>query len=128
MLIVVDNRSRIWVVCLRAKICKITQIKEPRSPICLFLFGSCFLNEKWLFETLKEDVNHLQIVSGQEYIDLMRGWKRITRTHMTPLAKNNLAAPDIRLGDRGSLRGLCTLKWSRNTFLLLLSTKMDKFS
>ena len=23
---------------------------------------------------------------------------------MTPLAKNNLAAPDIRLGDRGSLR------------------------
>ena len=33
----------------------------------------------------------------------MRGWKRITRTHMTPLAKNNLAAPDIRLGDRGSL-------------------------
>ena len=45
-------------------------VKEPRSPICLFLFGSCFLNEKWLFETLKEDVNHLQIVSGQaEYID-----------------------------------------------------------
>ena len=27
------------------------------------------LDEKWLFETLKEDVNHLQIVSGQEYID-----------------------------------------------------------
>ena len=49
------------------------RVKEPRSPICLFLFGSCFLNEKWLFETLKEDVNHLQIVSGQEYIDLMRG-------------------------------------------------------
>ena len=40
-------------------------LKEPRSPICLFLFGSCFLNEKWLFE----DVNHLKIVSGQEYID-----------------------------------------------------------
>ena len=33
----------------------------------------------------------------------MRGWKRITRTHMTPLAKKNLAAPDIQLGDRGSL-------------------------
>ena len=45
------------------------QFKEPRSPICLFLFGSCFLNQKWLFETLKEDVNPLQIVSGQEYID-----------------------------------------------------------
>ena len=45
------------------------QFKEPRSPICFFLFYSCFLNEKWLFETLKEDVNHLQIVSGQEYID-----------------------------------------------------------
>ena len=29
---------------------------------------------------------------------------------MTPLAKNNLAAPDIRLGDRGSLNG--TLKKS----------------
>ena len=39
----------------------------------------------------------------------MRGWKRITRTHLTPLAKNNLAAPDIRLGDHGSLSGLnCT--------------------
>ena len=33
----------------------------------------------------------------------MRGWKRTTRTHLTPLAKNNLAAPEIRLGDRGSL-------------------------
>ena len=44
-------------------------LKEPRSPLCLFLFGSCFLNDKWLFETLKEDVNHLQIVSRQEYID-----------------------------------------------------------
>ena len=44
-------------------------VKEPRSHICLFLFGSYFLNEKWLFERLKEDVNHLQIVSGQEYID-----------------------------------------------------------
>ena len=44
-------------------------LKEPRSPICLFLFRSCFLNEKWLFETLEEDVNHLQIVSRQEYID-----------------------------------------------------------
>ena len=36
----------------------------------------------------------------------MRGWKRITRTHMTPLTNNNLAAPDIRLGGRGSLRKL----------------------
>ena len=44
-------------------------LKEPRSPICLFLFGSCFLNEIWLFKTLKEDVNYLPIVSGQEYFD-----------------------------------------------------------
>ena len=35
----------------------------------------------------------------------MRGWKRITRRQMTPLAKNNLAAPGIRLGGRGSLTG-----------------------
>ena len=40
----------------------------------------------------------------------MRGWKQITRTHMTPLAKNNSAAPNIRLGDRGSLIRL-TLPW-----------------
>ena len=33
----------------------------------------------------------------------MREWKRVTRAHMTPLAKNNLAAPNIQLGDRGSL-------------------------
>ena len=31
------------------------------------------------------------------------------RTHMTPLAKNNIAAPDIRLGDGGSLNGILVL-------------------
>ena len=40
----------------------------------------------------------------------MRRWKRITRTHMTPLAKNNLAAPDIRLGDRDSLKSYYTVR------------------
>ena len=60
--------ARVKLVCNHALLCA-PYLKEPRSPICLFLFGSCFLNEKWLFETLKENVNHLQIVSGQEYID-----------------------------------------------------------
>ena len=43
----------------------------------------------------------------------MRGWKRITRTQITPLAKNNLAAPDIRLGGRGSL--IKSLSWLSNS-------------
>ena len=35
----------------------------------------------------------------------MQGWKRITRTRTTLLAKNNLAAPNNPLGDCGSLTG-----------------------
>ena len=61
------ERQVCYVVTSHCLLKVFSDIKEPRSPMCLFLFGSCFLNEKWLFE--KEDVNHLQIASGQEYID-----------------------------------------------------------